>query len=233
MSNSNIIINKLKISSPDKILVDISFEIKKATALIGQSGSGKSLSIKAILNMLPSNLTKILKIESNFKICNQNIAYVPQNPFTSLSPLTMIKHQFICSLKRAEELLNLVDIPLDSLEKYPMQLSGGQLQRIVIAIAIQKNPKLLLLDEPTTALDTKNKTLILNILNNIKEKFKMNILFVTHDSLSVKDICEDIIILKDGLIIEKGSLTDILSKPKHNYTKSLLVSNFANRKFRV
>ena len=226
-------IKQLKIYSDTKTLVDISFSIQKATALVGQSGSGKSLSIKALLDMLPSNLTKELSVNSTFDLNRKNIAYVPQNPFTSLSPLTKIKYQFMCSVKRQEELLKLVNIPLDSLNKYPMQLSGGQLQRVVIAIAIQTNPKLLLLDEPTTALDTKNKKIILNILDDIKNNFDIYILFVTHDIMSVKDICEDIIILKDGNIVEEGKLENILNNPKNKYTKDLLSSSFTNRKFRV
>jgi len=226
-------IEKLKIYSKSNELVNISFDIKKATALIGQSGSGKSLTIKALLDMLPLNLSKELLIQSPYKLNKQNIAYVPQNPFTSLSPLTKIKQQFMCPIKKANELLKLVNIPLDSLEKYPMQLSGGQLQRIVIAIAIQTDPKLLLLDEPTTALDSKNKKIILDILNNIKEKLQIHILFVTHDIMSVKDICEDIVILKDGKIIENGKLSKILNNPKEDYTKILLESSFVNREFRV
>ncbi|HIP56414.1 MAG TPA: ABC transporter ATP-binding protein [Arcobacter sp.] len=233
MNDKLVQIKQLKIYSDTKTLVDISFSIKNATALIGQSGSGKSLSIKALLDMLPSNLHKELSIQSDFELNRKNIAYVPQNPFTSLSPLTKIKQQFMCSKSRATELLNLVNIPLDSLEKYPMELSGGQLQRTVIAIAIQTNPKLLLLDEPTTALDSKNKKIILDILNDIKKSFDIYILFVTHDIMSVKDICEDIVILKDGSIIEEGKLESILNNPKDEYTKNLLSSSFANRKFRV
>lgn len=183
--------------------------------------------------MLPSNLQKEFDYKSDFKLIKQNIGYVPQNPFTSLSPLTQITKQFFCPYQKQLELIKLIDLPEDCLKKYPIQLSGGQLQRIVIAISLSTNPKILLLDEPTTALDSKNKKLIINILNNIKKQFGLKILFVTHDIMMTKDICDDIIILKDGLICEEGVLTDIINKPQHKYTKQLLESNFTNREYRI
>jgi peptide/nickel transport system ATP-binding protein len=224
-------INKLKISTKTKVLVDISFNIGSSTALVGQSGSGKSITLKTFLDMLPNSLEKEFSYSGDFKLTKQNIGYVPQNPFTSLSPLTKISKQFFCSKERQLELLDMVDVPIDSLDKFPMQLSGGQLQRIVIAIALNTNPKLLLLDEPTTALDSESKTNILKILQKVKKKLNLKILFVTHDIMSVSDICDDIIILKDGQICEQGDISDILRNPKHNYTKQLLESSFKNREF--
>ncbi|MCK5294385.1 MAG: ABC transporter ATP-binding protein [Arcobacteraceae bacterium] len=230
--NSELKILKLKVSTNAKTLLDISFTINSSTALVGQSGSGKSLTLKAFLNMLPSNLKKNFDYKSDFELNSKNIGYVPQNPFTSLSPLTKISKQFFCPYDKQLELIKLIGLEKDSLEKYPMQLSGGQLQRLVIAIAISTNPKILLLDEPTTALDTTNKKLILNLLNKIKKQFSIKILFVTHDIMSVTDICEDIIILNDGLICENGKLDDIIDNPTNEYTKQLLASSFSNREFR-
>ena len=225
-------INKLKISSAHKQLVDISFDIKDSIALIGESGSGKSLTLKALLNLLPSTLKLDKDINSTFELNYDTIGFIPQNPFTSLSMMTKIKDQFFCSNEKKEEVLNLVDLVISLLNKFPSQLSGGQIQRIVIAIALSRNIKLLLLDEPTTALDEENKTNIINLINDLKSRLNILILFVTHDIESIKDICNEIIILKDGQIIEKGFTRDILSSPKEDYTKKLINSTFKNKNFR-
>jgi peptide/nickel transport system ATP-binding protein len=225
-------INKLKINSPSKHLVDISFDITDATALIGESGSGKSLTLKALLNLLPSNLHVEKDIKSTFELNYDTIGFIPQNPFTSLSMMTKIKNQFFCTNEKKEEVLKLVDLDISLLNKFPSQLSGGQIQRIVIAIALSRNIKLLLLDEPTTALDEENKTNIINLINDLKIRLNILILFVTHDIESIKNICNKIIILKNGQIIEKGFTTDILSSPKEDYTKKLINSTFKNKHFR-
>ena len=225
-------INKLKISSPQKQLVDISFDIKDSSALIGESGSGKSLTLKALLNLLPSTLNVDKDINSTFELNYDTIGFIPQNPFTSLSMMTKIKDQFFCSNEKKEEVLKLVDLDISLLNKFPSQLSGGQIQRIVIAIALSRNIKLLLLDEPTTALDEENKTNIINLINDLKTRLSILILFVTHDIESIKDICNEIIILKDGQVIEKGFTIDVLSTPKEDYTKKLINSTFKNKQFR-
>ena len=225
-------INKLKTSSAHKQLVDISFDIKDSIALIGESGSGKSLTLKALLNLLPSTLKVDKDINSTFELNYDTIGFIPQNPFTSLSMMTKIKDQFFCSNEKKEEVLKLVDLDISLLNKFPSQLSGGQIQRIVIAIALSRNIKLLLLDEPTTALDEENKTNIINLINDLKSRLNILILFVTHDIESIKDICNEIIILKDGQIIEKGFTRDILSSPKEDYTKKLINSTFKNKNFR-
>ena len=225
-------INKLKISSAHKQLVDISFDIKDSIALIGESGSGKSLTLKALLNLLPSTLKLDKDINSTFELNYDTIGFIPQNPFTSLSMMTKIKDQFFCPIEKKEEVLKLVDLDISLLNKFPSQLSGGQIQRIVIAIALSRNIKLLLLDEPTTALDEENKTNIINLINDLKNRLNILILFVTHDIESIKDICNEIIILKDGQIIEKGFTRDILSSPKEDYTKKLINSTFKNKPFR-
>lgn len=118
------------------------------------------------------------------------------------------------------EVLKLVDLDISVLNKFPTQLSGGQIQRVVIAIALSRNIKLLLLDEPTTALDEENKNNIINLINDLKKRLDILILFVTHDITSIKNICDEIIILKNGEIVEKGLTADILSSPKEDYTKS-------------
>jgi len=226
-------INKLQINYKHTQLVNISFDITNSTALVGQSGSGKSLTLKAILNMLPSSLDVEFDYKSSFDLIQTNIGFIPQNPFTSLSPLTKITKQFFCEKQRKLELLDLVGLEHWVLDRFPSQLSGGQLQRVVIAIALEHNPKLLLLDEPTTALDNDSKAVILNLLNSLKQNLDILILFVTHDISSVTNLCEDIIILKDGLIVEYGKVDNILNNPKEKYTQQLINSGFNTREFRV
>ena len=228
----NIDIKNLNIKSQEKELVDISFRISRATALIGQSGSGKSLTLKALLDLLPSSLECKKDIKSNFILDFNSIGFIPQNPFTSLSPMTKIDKQFFCSSEKKEKVLKLVDLDSWVLEKYPSQLSGGQIQRVIIAIALSKDIKFLLLDEPTTALDIENRDNIIELINSLIKNIDILILFVTHDIDSVKDICKDIVIIKDGIIIEQGNTNDILSNPKQKYTKTLINSTFKNKDFR-
>ena len=229
----NININKLEIKHNEKKLVNISFDIKDSTALIGESGSGKSLTLKALLNLLPSSLKVKKDIDSNFELNYNSIGFIPQNPFTSLSTMTKITHQFFCSEEKKEEVLNLVDLDKSVLKKFPSQLSGGQIQRVVIAIALSRDIKLLLLDEPTTALDEENKNNIIELINEIKQQLNILILFVTHDIYSIKNICKNIIILKNGEIIEQGLTNNILFSPKEDYTKRLINSTFKDKTFRT
>jgi peptide/nickel transport system ATP-binding protein len=226
-------IRKLIIKNKKDILVDISFQIQNSLALVGQSGSGKSLTLKALLDMLPNNLTKELIYDADFSlIAGESIAFVPQNPFTALSSLTKIKKQFFVSEKRQKELLSSVGLDISFLQRFPPELSGGQLQRIVIAMALEKNPKLLLLDEPTTALDIVTKHKIITLLKKLQLQMGFKILFVTHDIDSAKDLCENICIIKDGTILEDGKMSQVLQYPKNKYTKTLIQASFANRKFR-
>ncbi|WP_457745312.1 ATP-binding cassette domain-containing protein [Sulfurimonas sp.] len=226
-------VSKLKINFKGELLVDIAFNISSSLALIGQSGSGKSLTIKALLGMLPKSMS--LELEENFGfdlVAGKSVGFVPQNPFTALSPLTKIKKQFFVDKQRILSLFEEVGLESSLLERFPPELSGGQLQRVVIAMALESKPKLLLLDEPTTALDPDTKVRIIELLKNLQKKEEFKMLFVTHDISSAKNLCDDVCIIKNGIVIESGNLQVVIQRPKEEYTKTLIEANFANRKYR-
>lgn len=226
-------IQKLKIFHKTDTLVDISFEINSSLALVGQSGSGKSLTLKALLGMLPNSMSYELEIESPFELkSGESVAFIPQNPFTALSPLTKIKKQFFVDESRVRELFLEVGLDEELLERFPPELSGGQLQRVVIAMALSNKPKLLLLDEPTTALDPQTRILIIDLLKKLQDREGFLVLFVTHDIASVKSLCQDIYIIKNGKVVESGNMKELMNHPKQEYTRTLIQANFANRKFR-
>jgi len=233
---------------------NVSFSLlpKKITALIGQSGSGKSTIALSILQLLnkaktsgkitfftknePKNLLTINSAQLT-KIRGQEIGIIFQDPNSSLNPLHKIGNQISEAIrihnkniskknlkKRVIELLQLVDLDqLESrLESYPHQISGGQKQRIMIAIALANNPKILIADEPTTALDIDVQNEILKLLLKLKEQLGIAILFITHNLKIVQKIADEIIILKEGKIIEQGLAKEIFQHPKHLYTKRLL-----------
>ena len=225
---------ELKIYNKEDVLVDISFSFQKTFALIGESGSGKSLTLKALLRMLPKSLQSSLLLENDFElIVGKSIALVPQNPFTALSPLTKIKDQFFLSELEIKRYLKMVGLEESFYERFPSELSGGQLQRVVIAMALSIKPKILLLDEPTTALDSKSKEEIINLITSLHVKEDFYLLFVTHDIEIAKEVCQEVGILKDGRLVEVGVMREVLENPKESYTQNLINSGFKGREFRV
>ncbi len=226
-------IKKLQVTLGNSDLVDIAFTINHSLALVGQSGSGKSLTLKALLGMLPSQMSLDLELEAEFVLeRGKSLAFVPQNPFTALSPLTKIKDQFFVDEKKMYSLCESVDLDLALLERFPPELSGGQLQRVVIAIALSGEPKLLMLDEPTTALDPKTRVVIIELLKELQESQGFKILFVTHDMHSASALCDEICVIKEGRVQESGLMESVVNDPKSPYTKTLIEASFANRNFR-
>jgi len=179
------------------------------------------------------NLVNLTKEEIRKKR-GKDVAMIFQEPMTSLNPVLTIGYQIEEAIrvhenfsktelnKRVGELLNIVGIPKDRINSYPDELSGGQRQRVMIAMAISCSPTLLIADEPTTALDVTVQAQILNLLNGLKLKFKMTMLFITHDFGVVEDIADDVAVMYQGEIVEQGTVLNILKKPKHPYTKALL-----------
>ncbi len=226
-------IKSLKIYEKEKRLVDISLRIDKSLALVGESGSGKSLTLKALISMLPPNLKASIDIDSPKPLIRgKSISFVPQNPFTALSPMTKIKSQWFYSTQRAKELFGLLGLEFDIFNRYPPELSGGQLQRVVFAMALAKEPILILLDEPTTALDPYLRGEVATLLVKLQKKLGFHMLFVTHDINLAAKICNDMLVIKSGRVVESGKSSDIMNNPKSDYTHTLISASFANREFR-
>ena len=230
-----IAIQKLEIRYKGKMLVDIAFEIRDALALVGQSGSGKSLTLKALLGMLPEQMSCRLNVDAPFGLRRgETVAFVPQNPFTALSPLTKIRAHFD-GMKRSEitRLCDAVGLDDGLLDRFPPELSGGQLQRVVVAIALGHRPKLLLLDEPTTALDPKTRTVIIALLKRLQKEMDFRMLFVTHDIVSARALCDDVCVIKEGKVVEQGKMDEVMHTPKSVYTRTLIEASFATRELRT
>ena len=224
----------LTIHSSTDMLVDIGFSFERSFALIGQSGSGKSITLKALLGMLPTTMRVKMDFDAPYPLIRgKSIAMVPQNPFTALSPLTKIGKQFGFDAEVAQRCLEMVELEKGFLERFPSELSGGQLQRVIIAMALAIEPKLLLLDEPTTALDEESKERILSLIQRLHTEHGFDLLFVTHDIATIEGICEEIGILKQGKMVEIGRTKEILHRPQEVYTKELLNAGFKKRSFRA
>ncbi len=225
---------KIAVKSGDKSLVDLSFEIKNSLAIVGESGSGKSLTLKAIMDILPKELLREVRITGVGELQRgKNLAFVPQNPFTALSSMSKIKKQF-WGVDRgvAVKLLEQTGLDASCMDRFPSELSGGQLQRVIIAIALSQNPKLLLMDEPTTALDGETKEEIVSLIKELREKLGFYLIFVTHELGLAKKLCEQIMVIGDGKIIEFGEAKELFEAPKSEYTKRLLAADFNGREFR-
>ncbi len=227
-------IRDLKIDIESQSLVDIKYlPITKTTVLVGQSGSGKSLTLKAILGLLPSQLSYTLDIKAPFRLeRGKSLSFVPQNPFTALSPLTRISQQFFASKERVREFFDMLSLDWRLFYEFPPNLSGGQLQRVVLATALINRPKLLLLDEPTTALDSALREEMITLLLKLQERLGFYMLFVTHEINLAAKLGDYMVVLKDGRVVEEGSVETIISQPKEKYTQELIAANFANREFR-
>jgi peptide/nickel transport system ATP-binding protein len=237
-----------KVDTKLNLVDDISFSVKsgKTTCIVGESGSGKSLTALSIIRLLSPQLKMSGEIlYNNEDICKMSeleirekrgldIAMIFQEPMTSLNPVLTIGYQIKEAIavhsdlpnneinNKVEELLMLVGIPVERVSSYPDELSGGQRQRVMIAMSMSCNPKLLIADEPTTALDVTVQAQILKLLDDLKSKLNMSMLFITHDFGVVEDIADDVIVMFKGKIVERGEVNQVLKKPKHPYTKALL-----------
>ena len=251
-------------NTPFKAVDRISYQVAQGEVLgiVGESGSGKSVSSLAIMGLIdhPGRVsaeslqfenTDLLTLESKAKrqLIGADVAMIFQDPMTSLNPAYTVGFQIMEALKTHEggtkkarkdrtlELLRLVGIPdpESRIDVYPHQLSGGMSQRVMIAMAIACRPKLLIADEPTTALDVTIQAQIMELLLELQKKECMSLILITHDLALVAEAADRIIVMYAGQIVEEGSAKDIFREPKHPYTQALLRSlpEFAEGKSRL
>ena len=228
----------------------VSFDVPENTtvALVGESGSGKSVTAMSVLNLLPDNAERSGRILWKGQdllgfslgqlqgMRGKDIACVFQDPMSSLNPVLsvgaqlvepLMKHMGLASSaawKRAEELLGEVGIPEPArrLKSYPHEMSGGQQQRVMIAMALACEPKLLIADEPTTALDVTIQRQILELLGKLKTTHRMSLLFISHDLALVGEIADQVVVMRHGQVRESGPVASIFENPQDAYTKALL-----------
>ena len=237
----------------------VSLEVKRGRSLglVGETGAGKTTIAKAILGILPDPPAKVLKGEIFLdgedllktsekemrKIRGKKISMIFQDPMTALNPLMTVGDQIAevislhehCSKKdsmeKAMEMLEMVGIPAERYPEFPHQFSGGMKQRVVIAIALACNPKLLIADEPTTALDVTIQAQVLELMSELKEKYDTSMILITHDLGIVAEVCDTVAVMYAGRIVEQGTLEDVFDHTKHPYTEGLFNSlpNIQNR----
>lgn len=236
------------------VLRGVSFDLKKGEtlAIVGESGSGKSVTAKTIMKLLPKqsslvnrgnvqfegrNLLELTEKEMK-KVRGSEISMVFQDPMTSLNPTMTIGKQLMEGLREHEritkkgafekaiQLLEMVGIPNaeDRMNDYPHQFSGGMRQRVVVAIAIACNPKILIADEPTTALDVTIQAQILDLMKNLQKQIETAIIFITHDLGVVANMAQRVAVMYAGKVVEIGTVDEIFYEPKHPYTWGLLGS---------
>ena len=232
----------------------VDIELREGTTLgiVGESGSGKSVTALSVMGLLMGTTGKVAEGEILFegrdltklddeerrKMRGEKISMIFQEPMTSLNPVMKIGDQITeCILMhnniskqeawdKAVEMLKLTGVPRVErmMKEYPFQLSGGQRQRVMIAMALVCKPKILIADEPTTALDVTIQAQILDLMENLKQKTGTSILFITHDLGVVAEVCDDVVVMYSGRVVEKGDVRSIFASPSHPYTKGLLAS---------
>jgi len=230
--------------------IDINLEKGKTLGLVGETGAGKTTTALSILRLVPNppGVIKSGKIELEGKnifeyterdmelIRGNTVSMIFQDPMTSLNPVLTVGDQIAEVIKihenvsknesyeKAKEMLELVGIPGDRAGEYPHQFSGGMKQRVIIAIALACNPKLLIADEPTTALDVTIQAQVLELMKQLRDKYDTSMILITHDLGVVAEICDEVSIMYAGSIVEHGTLKDIFDDYYHPYTKGLFDS---------
>ena len=242
----NLTVNYKPNKEVDKELIhgiDINFRKGHITGVIGESGSGKSILMRSIMSILPNNIfdknDKFFfdgkEVKSGEKL---PISMIFQNPMTSLDPVRTIGFHLIEVIERFQnkskedakklaieqlEKVGILNAPL-RMEQYPHELSGGMRQRILIAMALLANPKLLVADEPTTALDVTVQAQILSLIKKLQKETELSVALVSHDFGVIAGMCDYVYIMYRGRVVEKGNVEEIFSNAQHPYTKQLLAA---------
>ncbi|WP_096190437.1 ABC transporter ATP-binding protein [Evansella halocellulosilytica] len=231
--------------------ISLSVSKGKTLGIVGESGCGKSLTSLSIMGLLPKNLkinngsiqldgrelTTLSKNERR-KLRGKDMAMIFQEPMTSLNPVFKIGYQIVEivrnhkdiskkeAYRHALHMLKLVGIPRaeEVINDYPHQLSGGMRQRVMIALALSCYPKLLIADEPTTALDVTIQAQILELMRSLQDEMNMSIVLITHDLGVVAEACDDVAVMYAGDVVERSTVDELFEEPKHPYTKGLLSS---------
>ncbi len=235
-----------------KAVNGIDFQVREGEALglVGETGAGKTTTALSIMQLIPDPPGIIVDGEINFEGKNviyntdkenqamrgNGIAMIFQDPMTALNPVmtvgdqlseVVLTHEKVSKAEakqRVIDLLEIVGVKRDRYDDYPHQFSGGQKQRVVIAMSLLCNPRLLIADEPTTALDVTIQAQVLDIINQLREKYNMSMILITHDLGVVAETCENVAIMYAGNIVESGSVRDVYLNPKHPYTRGLFDS---------
>lgn len=223
--------------------IDINFRKGQITGVVGESGSGKSILMRSIMSILPNNIfDKNDKFIFDGKEVKKDeklpISMIFQNPMTSLDPVRTIGFHLIEVIERFQnkskeeakklaieqlEKVGILNAPL-RMEQYPHELSGGMRQRILIAMALLANPKLLVADEPTTALDVTVQAQILSLIKKLQKETELSVALVSHDFGVIAGMCDYVYIMYRGRVVEKGNVEEIFSNAQHPYTKQLLAA---------
>ncbi len=241
-------------SGRSTVVEAVSFSINagEVLGLVGESGCGKSVTAMSLVSLLPSPPSR--REKGSIKLSGKEIAGLPeselqkirgaevgfifQEPMSSLNPVLTIGYQLSEAIllheklskkeakTKAIEMLNLVGVSDPELrtEQYPHELSGGMRQRVMIAMALMCSPKLLIADEPTTALDVTIQAQILDLLNSLRSKLGMSILMITHDLGVIAETCSQVVVMYAGRIVERGPVAEVFANPMHPYTKALIAS---------
>lgn len=232
--------------------VDIELKEGSTLGIVGESGSGKSVTALSVMGLLMGTTGKVvegqilldgrditnLSAEERRKIRGNQISMIFQEPMTSLNPVMKIGDQLVEAIKMhqnktkqearemAVEMLKKTGLPRVEriVNEYPFQLSGGQRQRVMIAMALVCNPKILIADEPTTALDVTIQAQIIDLMNHLKQEIGTSIMFITHDLGVVAETCDEVVVMYCGRVVEKGNVYDIFGQTAHPYTQGLLRS---------
>lgn len=230
--------------------IDLAIAKKRTLGLVGETGAGKTTTALSILNLVPNPPGKIkdgtillegqnvleMSTAELEKVRGNDIAMIFQDPMTALNPVMTVgeqigesieMHQHISkaeAFEKAKEMLKMVGIAESRAHDYPHQFSGGMKQRVVIAIALACSPRLLIADEPTTALDVTIQAQVLTLMKELIQKQEMSMLLITHDLGVVAEVCEDVAVMYAGRIVEKGTADDIFNHTRHPYTEGLFDS---------